>query len=177
MSQTTDDLRVGGAPAKAPPRGAVIGALVAVLVVAARGRRRRVLAARRRRGRGRRGRPLAVTGGAAASPALRLSRLGDVEVHRGETATIRYRLIGPSGAAASVTLIVTDAAGQQVKARRLTDARRAGEWLEAAVPIDLEPGRYTYELRLGTAAAPPTPAHHRALRPEPGDRHSASAAL
>ena len=52
-----------------------------------------------------------------------------------------------------MTLVVTDAGGQQVKARRLTDAAPAGEWLEAAVPVDLPPGRYTYELRLGDAGA------------------------
>jgi hypothetical protein len=75
-------------------------------------------------------------------------------VHRGETATIRYRLVGPPGAAASVTLVVTGAAGQQVKARRLTDGAAAGKWLEAAVPIGLEPGRYTYELRLGAGDVP-----------------------
>ena len=91
---------------------------------------------------------------AATAPALRLSRLGDLAVHRGETATIRYRLTGPSGAAAPVTLVVTGAAGQRVKARRLTHAAAAGKWLEAAVPIDLEPGRYTYELRLGAGGAP-----------------------
>ena len=58
-----------------------------------------------------------------------------------------------------MTLVVTDAGGQQVKARRLTDAAPAGEWLEAAVPVDLPPGRYTYELRLGDAGAPPPPRH------------------
>ena len=52
-----------------------------------------------------------------------------------------------------MTLVVTDAGGQQVKARRLTDSAPAGEWLEAAVPVDLPPGRYTYELRLGDAGA------------------------
>ncbi len=90
----------------------------------------------------------------ATAPAPRLSRLGDIVVHRGETATIRYRLTGSSGAAASVTMVVTGAAGQQVKARRLTDAAAAGRWREAAVPLDLEPGRYTYELRLGAGDVP-----------------------
>ena len=45
---------------------------------------------------------------------------------------------------------MTSAAGEQVKARRLTDAE-AGRWVSAAVPLDLEPGRYTYALRLGAA--------------------------
>jgi Beta-lactamase enzyme family len=94
------------------------------------------------------------TSASATAPALRLSGLARVEVHRGETATIRYRLGGPAGAETSVTLVVTDAAGRRVKARRLLDAAMAGEWLAAAVPIDLEPGRYTYELRLGDAGAP-----------------------
>ena len=92
---------------------------------------------------------------ASPSPAaaLRLSRLGDVEVHRGETASMRYRVTGDAGDATAVTLVVTDAAGGRVKARRLTDAAVTGTWLEAAVPIALEPGRYTYELRLGPSAA------------------------
>jgi hypothetical protein len=136
-------------------RGVTIGALVAVLLVAA-------LAAGavvwlREGGGAAEGTiahpPSPEASASAAVPALRLARLGDVAVHRGETATIRYRLTGPSGAAASVTLVVTSAAGQRVKARRLTDAAAADKWLEAAVPIDLEPGRYTYELRLGAAEA------------------------
>jgi hypothetical protein len=86
----------------------------------------------------------------APSPSTRVPRLArvtDIDVHRGETATFRYRLVeGPSGA--PVTLVVTNAAGEQVKARRLTDAE-AGRWVSAAVPLDLEPGRYTYTLRAG----------------------------
>ena len=134
-------------------RGAVIGALVVVLAVAAVAGAVVFLL--------RDGDEGAAAGTASrspspspAAPALRLSRLSDVEVHRGEKATVRYRVSGPSGAQAAVTLLVTDAAGQQVKTRRLTDAAAAGEWLEAVVPIDLEPGRYTYELRLD----PPAPA-------------------
>ena len=136
-------------------RAAAIGALFAVLLVAALAVAAEVWV--RDDGAG------AAAGTAGHSPApsasatapdLRLSRLGRVEVHRGETATIRYRLAGPTGAEASVTLLMTDAAGRRVKARRLLDAAAAGEWQEAVVPIDLEPGRYTYELRLGDAGAP-----------------------
>ncbi len=120
----------------------------------------------------------------SASPStaatLRLSRLGDVEVRRGETASIRYRVTGEGDDPTAVTLVVTDAAGGRVKARRLTDAAVTGRWLEAAVPIDLEPGRYTYEVRLGPSAtassgsvsASPSPgasasAELRVLRPLP----------
>ncbi len=115
---------------------------------------------------------------ASPSPAaaLRLSRLGDVEVHRGETASIRYRVTGDAGDAGdatAVTLVVTDAAGGRVKARRLTDAAVTGTWLEAAVPIDLEPGRYTYELRLGPSAA----ASLGPVSASPAPRASASAEL
>ena len=108
----------------------------------------------------------AAAGGAAASAApssapspapARLARLADVEVHQGDTATIRYRVVAAAGTTA-VTLVVRDAGGQQVKARRLTDAAEPGERLEAVVPIDLPPGRYTYELRLGDEdAASPSP--------------------
>ena len=135
-------------------RAAALGALVAVLLVAAL-----ALAAVVWLGDG--GDDGAAAGTASrspapsaspAAPALRLSRLADVEVHRGETASLRYRVIGSSDDAAAVTLIVTDASGQQVKARRLTGAAAAGTSLEAAVPIDLQPGRYTYELRLGPSA-------------------------
>ena len=132
MSRATDYLRVGGAPPQTPrsPR-----------------RHRR---ARRPSGGGGRGRRACVfllrddEGAAAESrarssrqpsptaPALRLSRLGDVKVHRGEKATVRYRVVGPSGARTPVGLLVTDAAGQRVKTRRLTAAAAAGEWLEAA---------------------------------------------
>jgi hypothetical protein len=100
------------------------------------------------------------TASAPSSPApARLARLADVEVHRGETATIRYRVI-TAPEAMTVTLVVADATGKQVKARRLTDAGAMGEWIEAAVLIDLPPGRYSYELRLGesdAADASPSP--------------------
>ena len=105
-------------------------------------------------------------GGAAASVApspspapARLARLADVEVRQGDKATIRYRVVAAT-ATTAVTLVVRDAGGQQVKARRLTDAAEPGERLEASLPIDLPPGRYTYELRLGdedAASASPSP--------------------
>ena len=135
-----------------------------------------------------RGPETAASGDAAASPSpsvpaspsaapARLARLTDVEVHRGETATIRYRVVTAPEATA-VTLVVTDAGGQRVKARRLADAAPAGKWCEAAVPIDLPPGRYTYELRLGdggaSSQAGATPGSSGAS-PAPGA--SASAAL
>lgn len=85
-------------------------------------------------------------------PEARLAALARVEVHWGETATFRYRLVaGRSGT--PVTLVVTSAAGEQIKARRLTDAE-AGRWVSAAVRLDLEPGRYMYTLRPGDGAAP-----------------------
>jgi hypothetical protein len=159
-------------------RGAVIGALIAVLVVA-------VLAAAvvlwLRDDDGSAAAVAGASPAAAASPAapaLTVSRLADVKVHRGEPATIRYRVVGQPGETAAVTLLVTDAAGQQVKARRLTDAADAGERLEAAVPIDLAPGRYTYELLLdlpaGTEATSPSPAAGSA---SPAARAAASAKL
>jgi hypothetical protein len=107
-------------------------------------------------------------GGASASPVTsasssaapaRLAGLADVEVRRGEEATIRYRVV-TAPKAMVVTLVVADAAGEQVKARRLTDAAAVGEWIQTAVRIDLPPGRYTYELRLAestAAAASPSP--------------------
>ena len=113
----------------------------------------------------------------AASPSAAPARLADVEVHRGETATIRYRLVTAPEATA-VTLVVANAGGQRVKARRLADAAPVGKWCEATVPIDLAPGRYTYELRLGEGGATPqagaTPGSPGAS-PAPGA--SASAAL
>jgi len=133
-------------------RGALIGALAVVVLVAA-------LAVTAVWLRDSGGAPAATAASATPSPSAsaerpRLSRLADLEVHRGDMATIRYRVVGRAGATASVTLVVSDAAGQQVKARRLTTVAQAGKRLEAAVPIDLEPGRYTYELRLGDAAPP-----------------------
>ncbi len=123
----------------------------------------------------RRGGSAAGVGGGAAASTLpsptaapaRLARLRDLDVHRGETATIRYRVVAASGTpAAAVTLVVTDAGAQQVKARRLTGAASVGEWLEAAVLVDLPPGRYTYELRLGDAGAS-TSAELIVLKPLP----------
>lgn len=87
----------------------------------------------------------------SSSAAFRLSGLEDVQVHQGKAATIRCRLSGPPGRRTSLMLTVNDAAGRRVKARRL-DAI-AGKWLEAAVPIDLEPGEYTYALLLGDGTA------------------------
>ena len=122
-------------------------------------------------------------GGAAASAApssapapapARLARLADVEVHQGDRATFRYRVVAATGTTA-VTLVVRDAGGQQVKARRLTDAAEPGEWLEAVVPIDLPPGRYAYELRLGDeGVVSPSPSAAAAAQTSGG---SASAAL
>ncbi len=87
----------------------------------------------------------------APTPESRLARLADLEAHQGEAATFRYRLVeGPSGT--PVTLLITDAAGARVKARRLADAE-AGAWVSAEVPLDLEPGSYSYALLLGDAAA------------------------
>ncbi len=136
-------------------RAARVGALVAVLALAALAV---ATAFALHDGSG------ATAGGAAASAApspvpARLARLADVEVHQGDAATIRYRVVAAAGATA-VTLVVRDAGGQQVKARRLTDAAEPGEKLEAVMPIDLPPGRYTYELRLGdedAASATPSP--------------------
>ena len=146
-------------------RGVAIGVLLAVLLAGA------VAAAVRMRdggdgaAAGTASHPAAPSASASA-PSLRLSRLGDLEVHRGEAAAIRYRLTGQGEA--TVTLIVTDDAGRQVKARRLTDAS-AGASVTATVPIDLAPGRYTYELRLGvSASAPPATAS-----PAPGAAASA----
>ena len=136
-------------------RGALIGALVVLILVAAL-----AVAGVWLRGGARAGTAAAAAAGAtpssSPSPALRLSRLADLEVHRGETLTVRYRVVGHAGTAASVTLVVSDAGGQQVKARWLTTDAPTGKGLEAKVPIDLEPGRYTYELRLGDAASPAT---------------------
>jgi beta-lactamase class A len=107
----------------------------------------------------------------STSPGARLARLPAVEIHRGEEATFGYRLVeGPSGS--PVTLIITGAAGEQVKARRLAVAE-AGRRVSTAVRIDLEPGRYTYALRLGDGAAAeedvtgPASARLRVLAPLP----------
>ena len=134
-------------------RSAMVGALVVLILVAAL-----AVAGVWLRGGAHAGTPAATTAGATPSPlpspALRLSRLADLEVRRGETVTVRYRIVGHAGTTASVTLVVSDAGGQQVKARRLTTAAPAGKRLEAMVPVDLEPGRYTYELRLADAPSP-----------------------
>jgi hypothetical protein len=156
-------------------RGAVLGALVAVLAVVAAAGAAVVLL---------RGDEGVAAGAAGHSPspssspsksALRLSRLAGVEVRRGEKAMVRYRVTGPSGALTAVTLLVTDAAGSQVKARRLTESAAAGTWLEAIVPIDLAPGRYTYELRLEPSAADggPSPGAVAPATPSPGASASA----
>ena len=92
-------------------------------------------------------------------------------MHRGEKAQIRYRLVA-AAAGTAVTLTITDADGQRVKTRRLTDAAPVGKWVEADVPIDLPPGRYTYEIRVGDAGASPSPAAE-----SPASGASASAAL
>ena len=134
-----------------------------------------------------RGPETAANGAAAASPSSSRpaspsavlavpAGLKDVRVHRGQAATIRYRIVAAPRATA-VTLVVTDAGGQRVKSRRLTDAAPAGTWQETAVLIDLPPGRYTYELRLGDggvaspAGATPDPA---GASPAPGASPSAA---
>ena len=78
-------------------RGAVLGALVAVLAVVAAAGAAVVLL------RGDEGAAAGAAGhspspsASPAKPALRLSRLAGVEVRRGEKATVRYRVTGPSG--------------------------------------------------------------------------------
>jgi hypothetical protein len=93
----------------------------------------------------------------------RLGQLADVEVHQGETTTFRCRIV-EARAPAAVTLVVTNAAGDRVKARRLDEDVAAGEWLEATVRVDLPPGRYTCELQLGRVV---TSAELRVLAPLP----------
>ena len=94
----------------------------------------------------------------AVTPA-RVAGLADLEVHRGDEVTIRYRVVADAGTTTAVTLVVTDAAGAQVKARRLTGDAPAGRELQVAVPMDLPAGRYAYALRLGEGepASSPTP--------------------
>ena len=104
-----------------------------------------------------------------AAPAARFARLADVEVHRGETAKIRYKLVAGPVSGAPVTLVVVTGAGAQVKARRLKDAT-AGEWVTAEVPIDLARGRYTYTLRVhdeGASTDGSASAELRVLAPLP----------
>ena len=129
-------------------RGAVLGALIAVAVVAAVAGGALVLLRGAEPGAG----ASAVSPAEAPSPTAappRVVGLTDVKVRRGEKATIRYRIVAGAGTTTAVTLVVTDAAGAQVKARRLTGDASDGLKLQAAVPIDLPPGRYTYTLRLG----------------------------
>lgn len=98
----------------------------------------------------------------SASPFVapaQVSGLADVRVHQGEKATFRCRVAG-AAEPVPVTLVVYDAAGGRVRSRRLTGAAEPGRRLEAVVRIDLEPGLYTYELRLGpdgAAAGSPSP--------------------
>ena len=129
-------------------RGAALGALIAVAVAVIVAGAAVLLLRGEERG----------AGAAAASPSeapspiavtARVAGLADLEVRRGDKATICYRVVAGEGATTAVTLVVTDAAGAQVKARRLTGDAPAGLKLQAAVPIDLPPGRYTYGLRLG----------------------------
>ncbi len=101
------------------------------------------------------------------APRTRLAGLADVEVHRGEKAVIAYRVVAAAGSTVAVTLVVTDAAGTQVEARRLSDDAPAGRKLRAVVRVDLPPGRYTYELRLGEGEPAASPS------PSPGDSTSA----
>ena len=130
-------------------RGAVLGALVAIAVVATVAGAAVVLLRGGEPGAGPSvGAPAAGAPSPTAAPA-RVAGLADLEVRRGDEATIRYRVVAGEGTTTAVTLVVTDAGGAQVKARRLTADAPAGPRLQAAVPIDLPPGRYTYALRLG----------------------------
>jgi hypothetical protein len=108
----------------------------------------------------------------AATPAMaaRIAGLTDLTVHQGETATIRYRVVVGTGSAFTVTLVITDRAGEQVKALRLADGASAGAWQRAVVQVRLAPGRDKWELRLsGPGVASPAPS--------PAPQGSASAAL
>ncbi len=88
----------------------------------------------------------------SAAPTL-LDELAVIEVRQGEKATVRYRIVEAPGPVA-VTLLVTDATGAPVKTRRLAGAAEPAKRLEAVVYIDLEPGSYTYELRLDEGGSP-----------------------
>jgi hypothetical protein len=127
-------------------RGALLALVTIVVVVAA------VAAVWLARGdEGGVGAPASGSPAPSVSPSAsstRLSSLTDVEVHSGDKATIRYRVVAPGGTITAVKLVVTDAAGTRVKARRLADAP-SGRWTSASVPIDLPAGRYTYALLLG----------------------------
>ena len=138
-------------------RGAVLGALIAVAVAATAAGAAVVLL---RGGEPGAGASTASSPAEAPSPTAtpaHVAGLADLEVRRGDKATIRYRVVAGAGTTTAVTLVVTDADGAEVKARRLTGHAPAGAALQAAVPIDLPPGRYTYALRLGDGGPPASP--------------------
>ncbi len=139
-------------------RVAALGALSAVAVLAAVTVTTVALLRAGEPGAGTPETPAAVA--ASPSPAgapPRVAGLADLEVHRGDEVTIRYRVVADAGTTTPVTLVVTDAAGAQVKARRLTGDAPSGRKLKVAVPIDLPAGRYTYALRLGEDDPAPSP--------------------
>ena len=153
MSESPNTYRSRARRRRRRRRGAVLGALIAVAVVAAVAGAAVVLLRGGEPGAGASVTPsLAEAPSPAATPA-RVAGLADLEVRRGDEATIRYRVVADAGTTTAVTLVVTDAGGAQVKARRLTADAPAGPTLRAAVRIDLPPGRYTYALRLGDGDA------------------------
>lgn len=88
-------------------------------------------------------------------PPLHVSRLADIRVHRYERASFRARILGRSGARASVVLVVVDADGRQVLTRRLARSVAAGTLVEARLAIRLRRGRYSYGMRLEPPCASP----------------------
>ena len=145
---------------------AVLGALLALVVVAASVGAAAVLLRADEQGAGVSESAPPASPSPSASPA-HVAGLADLEVHRGDKATVRYRVVGAAGAPVTVTLVVTDAAGAQVKARRLTDGTSTGGRLQATVPVDLPAGTYTYALRLGEDGSSASPS------PSSGDAASA----
>jgi hypothetical protein len=138
-------------------RRAVVGALVVVAVVSAAAATVVVLLRGGESDPAASSVPSAAPAPSATSVAVRVAGLADVEVHRGDKATIRYRVVADAGTTTAVTLLVTDSDGTQVKARRLADDAPIGREQRAAVLIDLPPGSYTYTLRCGDSAATPSP--------------------
>ncbi len=104
-----------------------------------------------------------------ASPTLTTAVLGDVAVHKGRTATIRFRCDDTGGGEAAADLLVTGEDGKVVRTlvRRRTVA--AGTTQTWSGKVTLAPGRYAVTAHATDAAGRPesraTPAQLRVLAP------------